>query len=83
MNCKFQSREGTTGAFNCALNLYNGKPFYGDCRKCMQLNQNNEEYAKTAPVSEKIKSVVKSTTEWAFSGFSTLTDAQLESRLAI
>jgi hypothetical protein len=44
--CKHQSRQGTTGYFNCSIGLYGGKPYFGNCKTCIESGQNNEAYAK-------------------------------------
>jgi hypothetical protein len=47
MTCKHQSRTAEKRfRFTCALGLYGGKPWVGNCNTCIQSGQNNEDYAK-------------------------------------
>jgi hypothetical protein len=46
MTCPHQSRTRDRGQFICALGLYGGKPWIGNCQACMEKNQNNEAYSK-------------------------------------
>jgi hypothetical protein len=54
MNCKHQSRKVNYGPFACALGLYGGRPYLGNCVACIKSNQNNEEYVKTLRERELI-----------------------------
>jgi hypothetical protein len=47
MTCPHQSRIRDRGAFTCALGLYGGRPYLGNCNTCIQSGQNTEDYAKT------------------------------------
>ncbi len=46
MTCPHQSRTRDRGQFDCALGLYGGKPWLGNCQQCLAKGQNNPEYAK-------------------------------------
>jgi hypothetical protein len=47
MTCSYQSQPTgkDTGRRLCAIGLYGGKPFLGNCKLCIDNNRNNAEYA--------------------------------------
>lgn len=47
MICFYQSRPPgkDTGRRLCAIGLYGGHPWVGECNKCMAAGQNNEKHA--------------------------------------
>jgi hypothetical protein len=47
MNCIHQSRTRDRGQFTCALGWYGGRPWLGNCNKCVEAARNTVE-AKTA-----------------------------------
>ena len=45
MTCQYQSRNRDRGQFTCALGLYGGRPWIGNCKECIERNQNNPQHA--------------------------------------
>ena len=45
MTCQHQFRARDRGQFKCALKLYGGNPWIGNCQDCIAKNQNNPQHA--------------------------------------
>jgi hypothetical protein len=45
MTCPHQSRPNPRGRFTCALGLYGGRPYLGNCHACIAAGHNTPEHA--------------------------------------
>lgn len=46
IDCQHFSRERDRGQGNCALGLYGGKPWTGNCLACIKSGHNNEVFSR-------------------------------------
>ena len=45
VNCSYQISMDKTGRGKCALGLFDGTPWLGNCLACIKANENNEMFA--------------------------------------
>lgn len=54
MTCTHQSRTRDRGQFTCALGLYGGKPWLGNCVACINAGENTPEFAAALLAGAKL-----------------------------